>query len=222
MDTVEGGSVFKAFAVRDFRVDELPTSNRSYESFLDVSATRRDTFELHLSRTHLAFGMPSFGHQWVDTEIAPLSWASGVVQLGHHTYNPTKGTGGNSGGGPGAGAPNTWHWDNVHISPAFPFTLLAGDRRVINETTSPEVAFPGASPDGAHLRFMGIGDDLQVSFDRGATWQPAVKQRMRKEADEHFKSYWTPIPTGVERVLFRGSDAWFGPWMVRDISIWAL
>ena len=58
-------------------------------------------------------------------------------------------------------------------------------------------------------------------FDGGETWTPAVRQALLKAADEHFKSYWTPIPAGVDRVLIRGADGWFGPWMVRDISIWA-
>jgi len=222
MDDVAGETVFRAFVVHEFRVEPVPGSSTGYERFLTPSAIQRDTFELRLSRTHLSFGMPDFGYRWVDASVSDLVWTRGVVQLAHHSYNPTKGTGSNAGGGTGLGAANTWHWDNVSIAPAMPFTMLRADRRFVDATTPPRVAFSAAAPHGAHLRFAGIGENLELSVDGGATWQPALKQAQMKAADEHFKSYWTPIPAGVDSVQFRGSEGWFGPWMVRDIAIWAL
>ena len=136
-----------------------------------------------------------------------------------HSYNPTKGSGGNAGGGPGSGAANTWHWDNVSIAPAVPFTILRADRGAVDAAEA-DVRFPVASSPGAHLRFLGVGNDLEVSFDAGASWQPAVRQAALKGADEHFKSYWTPIPPGIDHVRIRGVDGWFSPWMARYISLW--
>jgi hypothetical protein len=221
MDTIAGQTAFKAFVVRDFAIESLPGSVQGYEGFLTPSAVNRDVFELRLSRTHLSFAMPAFDRRWIDADVPPLSWASGVVQLGHHSYSPTRGFGGNVSEAPGSGSANTWHWDNVSMSPATPFTMLRADGRFVDATTPAEVIFPSPSPPASHLRFMGIGNDLEVSVDNGETWQPARLQMQTKGAEEHFKSYWTPIPAGVSSVLLRGTDGWFGPWMVRDISIWA-
>lgn len=222
MDDIAGETVFRAFAVRDFNPEPIPASSTGYERFLTPSAVQRDTFELRVSRTHLRFGMPELGYRWIDAPLPELPWTMGVVQLAHHSYSPTKGSGSNAGGGPGSGSANTWHWDNVSMAPARLFTLLRADRRFVDSTTTTAVWFPAAAPQSAYLRFAGIGEDLELSVDGGATWQPALRQAQMKAADEHFKSYWTPIPAGVDSVQFRGADGWFGAWMVRDISIWAL
>jgi hypothetical protein len=60
-----------------------------------------------------------------------------------------------------------------------------------------------------------------VSFDAGKTWQPAGLQAQSKTVEEHFKSYWMPIPAGTISVQIRGNDWWGGKWLVRDISVWA-
>ncbi|MBE0697421.1 MAG: hypothetical protein IH586_10905, partial [Anaerolineaceae bacterium] len=75
-----------------------------YEDFLTPSAMRRDTFELRISRTHIKFGMPAYNFWWYDKTIPALDWTVGVVQFGHHSYNPKKDCSGC--------LPNTWHWDN--------------------------------------------------------------------------------------------------------------
>ena len=86
--------------------------------------------------------MPAYNLVWVDADIAPLNWSQGVVQLNQRTYNPNKACDFD-----GTCGPNTWHWDNVSVSPAAPFTILRASRRFVDETTSPEVTFPcrGAS-----------------------------------------------------------------------------
>ena len=73
---------------------------------------------------HLRFGMPAYSLAWVDTALPDLGWAQGVVQFGHHSYNPTKEC-------PDC-TPNTWHWDNVTIDPAVPFNITRGDRRYVD------------------------------------------------------------------------------------------
>jgi hypothetical protein len=209
-------SKFKGEVVRDFEVFPLPGTPQSwlgYESFLTPSASRRDTFELRLSNTHIKFGMPDYDFWWLDTPIEPLGWTQGVLQLGHHSYNPRKEC-------PNC-APNTWHWDNVSIEPAVPFTLLRADRRYVDESTAATVNFAAPAPANAHLRFAGIGNNLEVTFDHGVTWQPAQMQSLRRAADEHFKSYWMPVPAGTTAVAFRGDPWWGAGWHVRDMSIWA-
>ena len=188
----------------------------AYDTFLQPDAKRRDTFELRLSRSHLRFGMPEYNFYWIDNDIPQLNWAQGVVQFGHHSYNPLK----------DCLVPcsaNTWHWDNVEISPAHPFNLIKAAQRYVDPSTGESVSFEQPAPQGAHLRFAGIGNALEVSFDDGKTWQAAQLQAQDESyfKDEHFKSFWTPIPAGVQQIQLRGQNWWGGDWHIRDISIWA-
>lgn len=211
------GARFKAKMVNQFDVQELKTQeSRGYEQLLTPDAKRRDTFELRISQTHLKFGMPDYDLWWIDTEIPPLDWSQGVVQLGHHSYNPLKEC-------PDTCAANTWHWDNVYISPAKPFTILRADKRYVDEETTATLNFPAPAPQNAHLRFAGIGNNLEVSVDGGTIWQAAQLQAQQEEllAEEHFKSYWMPIPAGTSSVQLRGEAWWGAGWHVRDISIWS-
>lgn len=134
------------------------------------------------------------------------------MQFGHHSYSPEKCD---------DCAANTWHWDNVSIEPATPFTILPADTRYVNEDTDAEVSFDEPAPENAHLRFAGIGNDLEVSLDGGDTWIEAQLQAQERYANELFRSYWTPIPAGTTDIQIRGDDWWGAGWHVRDISIWA-
>lgn len=215
MDTFNGQTIFKATLIHEFAATELPlASTDGYERVLTPDAKRRDTFELRISREHLRFGMPAYSLTWVDTALPDLGWAQGVVQFGHHSYNPTKEC-------PDC-TPNTWHWDNLAIRPSAPFTIIPAARRSLGPADNPTVEFPAPAPPGAHLRFAGIGTNLELSFDGGASWQAAQRQAQRGEAPEHFASYWAPIPAGVQRVQLRGASWWGGDWHVRDLSIWSL
>jgi hypothetical protein len=211
-------NAFTASIYRDF--NEVPVegefSLQAYDSFLTPDAKRRDTFEVRISRTHLSVGMPGYNFKWIDSEIQDLGWSQGVVQFGHHSYNPSKDCSAPCG-------PNTWHWDNVQIAPARPFTMIKADRRFVDADVSSTINLARQTPENAHLRFAGIGPGLEVSFDAGKTWQPAQIQAQDTEflKDEHFRSYWMPVPSGTERVQFRGQDWWGGSWYIRDISVWA-
>jgi YD repeat-containing protein len=68
-----------------------------------------------------------------------------------------------------------------------------------------------AAPEGARLRFAAVGSDIQVSFDAGATWQPAQLQRQQRTNPACFHSYWTPAPAGTTRVAFPGLGDLAGP-----------
>lgn len=155
---------------------------------------------------------------WFDVAIdPPLTWDQGVVRIGHHSYTPDKDC---KKPGDRSCQPNTWHWDNVEISPAVPFTILHADRRYV-DTENPSVVFEKPAPDGAYLRFSAIGSNLEVSFDQGKTWQLAIKQTQKKDVEDHFSSYWTPVSSGVTSVHFRDQRWSGGDWHARNISIWS-
>jgi len=209
-------SRFKADVVRNFNAEMLsrtPEGWQGYEYILDPSPKKRETFELRISDTHIKFGLPEYDFWWVDTDIASLGWQKGVVQFGHHSYNPTKGC--------DSCEPNTWHWDNINIEPALPFTIIGAERRYVDEDTDASVHFATPAPENAHLRFAGIGNNIEVSMDGGATWQLAALQAQEKQADEKFRSYWMPIPAGTTDIQIRGEKWWGAGWHVRDISIWS-
>ena len=160
--------------------------------------------------------MPAYNHWWIDTRTADLGWSQGIVQLGHHSYSPFKCD--------GRCQPNTWHWDNVGIEPAVPFTIVPGDRRWASEEQGTTVEFAAPAPPESHLRFAAIGTGLEVSFDGGATWQVAEARPIRegKDATNTFLSYWTPMPAGATSATLRGRDWLAGSWRARDFSIWSL
>ena len=222
MNTFNGGTNFTAEVYRDYVATPIPGPGSgfdNYENHFTPDAARRDNFSAQLTRSHLTFGMPAYGLTWIDGDIpgGPLDWTAGVVQFGHHSYNPLKDC--------TASVPctaNTWHWDNISISPSTPFSIARADRRFVDPTTPPTMEFASPAPTGANLRFAGIGTNLEVSFDRGATWATAKLQHVGQPlVEEHAKSYWTPMPAGATSATFRGTNCWCGLWMVRDASIWS-
>ena len=222
-------SAFEAYLINDFVEYKLPVaSSAGYESILTPISTRRDTFELKISKTHLSFGMfkpASPGDStarsltWIDTPIPELPITRGVIQFGHHSFNPDLarnpalpvGTGG------------TWHWDEFKIAPAVPFTIItpvAGARRYADQDSS-SVTLASPTPAGSYLRFAAYGGGLQVSLD-GGKWIKAVQQDEKFNFPDRFHSYWMPIPAGVKSVSFRNVGGFnVGTWIVRDVAVWS-
>jgi hypothetical protein len=214
MSSFNSETVFMASVVRNFAVQDVQRKAWSgYEKALTPDAKRRDKFELQITRTHIKFGMPAYNLWWIDSDIANLGWDSGVVQLGHHTYTPTKDCT-NCG-------PNTWHWDNVVIDPARPFTIVRAQQRLVDQTSRPTVTFGQAAPANAHLRFAAFGEAIELSFDGGATWQAAQKQAQKKDDPYHARSYWTPVPEGTTSVQVRAQAILNYGWHAQDFAIWA-
>ncbi len=206
-----GDTKFRAYVINDHVATELPSNWGPLEQTLKMDETRRDTFEFRISSTHVKFGMPGYNRWWIDSSFANLGWNSGVVQLGQHAYNPTKDVG---------GQPGTIHWDNLVMSPAIPFTVLRADYRYADDDGQ-SIRFEAPAPVGSHLRFSAVGL-VDVSFDGGKTWQRATRQAQELAKPEHFSSYWMPIPTGTQQVLFRGeADDWFDRWFAKDFTIWS-
>jgi len=220
-DQFGSGSGFRVEVIRNYQVTLVNTDTNSYfEEVLTPDAKRRDTFELTISNNRVKFGMPAYDMWWADTAIAPLNWSSGVVQLGHHSYNPSKACEYD-----GTCGPNTWHWDNVSLNPADPFTITKATERFANPGDQ-TVVFESPAPQNSKLRFAAIGR-VSVSFNGGSNWQAAqIAQGSAQAAglhrEEHFSSYWMPIPAGSQSVMFRfEADDWYhGPYMAKDITIW--
>lgn len=215
MDGDREATFFRAAIVRDFQAQEVKSGGQDpYQKVLTADAKRRDTFELRISRTHVAFGMPQYNLWWVNTDIEDLGWDTGVVQFGHHTYTPTKSCS-NCG-------PNTWHWDNISIQPARPFTRIPGQPRMIDEASDPIITFERPAPLHAHLRFSAFGNTIEVSFDKGASWHPAKKQAQEHDRRYQAYSYWTEVPAGVTDVQLRGQGILNYGWHAQDFAIWSL
>lgn len=218
---------FNAVTLKDFvetRVEGICCPN--WGRFLVPSQVRRDTFEFRISRTHIKAWMPAYNQTFIDRDIAPLDWSQGVVQFSEHTYASTKGcvqynpanqadfdniTSDN--------CPNTWHWDNISISPAVPFTILKGDRKWVG-AEAPVLTLNGPTPPNAKLRFAALGDNIQYSVDNGATWLTAQRANEQGNDPGHWRSYWTPIPAGATTVRFRGTNNEY-QWVADGISIFA-
>jgi hypothetical protein len=217
MSMFNGETTFRCYQIDNFVETEV-TDNwwDSLDSRLAAagrapSGSQRDTFQLVLSSNHLKFSSTTIpGWVGCDSALSQLNFTKGVVQLGHHSYNPTK---------DGSGEPQTRHWDNVSISPAAPLTIIRADRRYVN-SSSQTLSFKSAAPSGASLRFSGNGNNIEVSYDGGTTWTAARLQPAQTNVDR-FKGYFTPIPQGTTSVKLRGADTFNGPFFTQDFAIFA-
>lgn len=227
---------------------EFRPFSSDYDSFLDYrslltpSAARRDTFELRISKTHLKFCLLTANYSaanvgpngettpkqinacWVDKNITTLPFDKGIVQFGHHSYNPQKDCEPTS-----PCLPNTWHWDTVSMSPTIPFTMIKPDKRIImKDDVNKTVTFASPAPANSFLRFSALGR-IEISFNNGTTWQVAQRQPVQPVPayhPEHFSSYFIPIPQGTQSVQVRFSaDDWYNTGFgmaFRDPAIWSL
>jgi len=170
------------------------------------SATRQ-TFKLTVANGRMKFERlaSATATALVYFDVAEtVNFSSGIVQFGHHSYNPTK---------DGAGVPATWHWDNISVEPATPFTIVKADRRY---TEGGAVNFASPAPSGAYLRFSAV---CRVTVD-GAPVTPV--KPVQDEAK--FSSYFLPIPVGTQSATIGfAPDGWYtGPCLAKDFSIWSL
>jgi hypothetical protein len=235
---MQGGcNCFEPSVWRNYVKQTLPADMfHGFDTFLEPSATRRDTFELHVSRDHIKFGMPDYNHWWVDTAISPpLTWNLGLIQLNQRSYNVEKscatpdhpeseltnasGTVDNAYGATHC-PPNTWHWDNIQIQPGVSFAMLRADRRVVDAQHAQAVTFPTPAPPNAHLHFVAGGVPLEYSLDGGASWQAAQIMGRPLNKVEHGEAYWQPVPQGTQNVMIRGYDHGTLKWAAQDIAIY--
>jgi hypothetical protein len=146
---------------------------------------------------------------WDIAATAPF--ATGIVQFGHHSYDPTK---------DGAGVPATWHWDNLAImnraDKDTAFTIHRAAPRQL--TRAGTVTFP-AAPFGAYLRFAALCRPIVNGV--ASKSQPATGPLNPSTAS----SYFVPIPAGSTSAMidFAAND-WYTPnygCFARDFHVWA-
>ncbi len=205
-------------------------------TFLTPSSTRRDTIEIHISKTHLKIGMPAYDKWFSDATIDPLLFDKGIVTFEHHSYNPKKGSRlapcppGTTAGVDCFAEPTTMHWDNISISPSLPFTMIHGDREFVGPGLPDTITLSTPAPAHSYLRFIGISGlsvptgGMQVSFNGGTTWQKAALQDGDlevKENDEFFDPYWMAIPSGTSTVKVRAENGWWGAWHARNFAVFS-
>ena len=208
------GSIFIGEVFTNFTSKDVTAAVPCLEDVIKPSAVTRSNFELDISTSHIRFVVPGTSLAWVDTAVN-LPFDHGVIQWGHHSYSPDKGC--------IASEPcrDTFHWSNVSITPAVPFTMLRPNGTASVHQAAQTLRLPRPAPTGSFLRFAGLGE-ISVSFDGGSTWQAAQRQHQVGTAPEHFSSYWTPVPTSATSLTFSGQPNVFGEdWWAQDVAVWS-
>jgi hypothetical protein len=206
---------------------------------LTESAARRDTFRVQLSATHISMCLVGndagqsytyrgrAGFCWVDTNLPtplnPAIWGNqSTVQLDHRVYNAEKECSTDEDAlniihnpfGDANCPPNTWHWDNVSINPAVPFSVIRPTQDFRLTNPSPQtVTFTAPAPANTNLEFITAGTNslIQVSFDGGGTWLPGILQpALMPGHDESAEMVWMPVPIGTQSVQVRGAYGFWG------------
>lgn len=164
-----------------------------------MSAQARTTFQVDITPGHIKLWLPAFNHVLAEGDIPALGWNKGVVTFGHFAYSADKGANPFTGAccEVGQGEPNTWHWDNLSVSPSIPFTIVKPDHR--STRTGDVFQFSAPAPANAIMRFeaWSRNDGVRVSFDDG----PLVKPTMTglHTFQEQPVNYIVQVPPGVTR-----------------------
>ena len=197
--------------------DFTPLRNLTPEGVNDSAV--RQPFKFVISKTHIRFEMmPSATNVCAtkpreclltDMDVDASGFTQAVVQFAQHSYNPTKDN---------AGAPATWHWDEFNLSPSIPFTLIKSPTRIVSDETP--VHFNAPAPANSYLRFSATASTVEVSINNGQSWQTARETSASSSAQHLARSFFTPIPAGVQDVRFRLGNTSNGK-HARDFSIWS-
>ncbi len=134
-----------------------------------------------------------------------LGFDRAIVQFGHHSYTPSKDC---LLAGHGRCGPNTWHWDNVKISPSIPLTFNKIGRL---DAAGSITVMPG------WLRFAARG---ATELNWGSGWVKATPVNGPHGNIGQFASYFVRVPEGVTMVQIRGKESWAGAWRAKEISVW--
>lgn len=213
-----GNGALCASVIREFEITRLPCD--AWQPLSDVippSATVRTAFEIRVSPTRVRVGVPDLDLWFVDAPLdRPLPFREALVQFAHYSYTPLKCD--------GCSAPNSWHWDDVRISPSRPFTVLRGSPRLfVHESGTVTLRAP--APVGARLRFVSRGRAVDFSTDGGTTWRAAEQQRVSRTNDPVVQ-YWAPVPAGTREIMLRpGAKLTWWPhddqWVISDPAVFA-
>jgi hypothetical protein len=190
--------------------------------FVPFSDTRRDTYEIRITKEKIKKFIKSDGQMKFVSEFAiPGGFKANeaVVQFAQSNYRTRQDGGGCS---EDCGTlPNTWHWDNVEIYPAIPYKLVNAQEMYLTQTERfnslpKKVTFKAAAPANARLIFRGwdMQNKPKISFDNGANWQ--VVNYVRPSPDTigynppgipDALSYSVAIPAGQTSVLMNGNGS---------------
>lgn len=203
-------SFFFAEIIRNFQVEHIIQDQFYIDEVTTPSALVRSTFKLEISKTSLKFGMPDYNRYWINTNVNPaLTWSTGMVQIGHHSYNPTK----------DGGIPGTWHIDNFSMQPIKPKGIIYPDSRVVTVNGN-TVHLPAPTTVDTRMRFNGyVGDYVDVTFDTSNPVRVLATASEKPETRDHFRTFWVDVPIGTQTISFNGPSG-FLYWRIKDISLW--
>lgn len=188
----------------------LSRANDGIPASVDQSATRQP-FKLTIANGRIRFerlaSATAPGLVFWDIAATP-SFASGVVQFGHHSYTPEK---------DGAGVPATWHWDSIDAQPSTQFTVIHSLDRYTQGGT---IQFANPAPANAFLRFAAI---CAVKVNgQSVSRQPSTNDGYPLHTD-HQSSYMVPIPQGsTSATIALTSDYYTNDCIAQDFAIWSL
>jgi hypothetical protein len=169
------------------------------------SKVTRTPVRIVLSRTSLTLSYPTVPGASLTVNFADLGWDQGVIQLGHHSYDPLKDC--------DTCAANTWHWDNVSVNPARLFyQRQATPERTgapIYDSDPRSLSFGNPAPANSSLMFAG-SCGIHVRDTPTSPWRESTIIGPN-DHPEHVQSYRVSVPQGSTGIQFKFEDnQWFG------------
>lgn len=214
-----------------------PSPAVNIRPFVSVSDTRRDTYELRITKNKvkkLVKNSSTGQMTQVDEFDIPGGFPANeaVVQFLQSNYRTRE-----NGAIPCGGcvtSPATWHWDNAEIYPAIPYKMI-GSNEMSAVQTSPEslsqkITFKEPAPANARMLFRGwdFNNQPKVSFDNGASWQIASAVRPPNDYGPlgfggvpDLLTYSIPVPSGMTSVLMNGNGNCFDGTCADRLYAWA-
>ncbi len=175
----------------------LGTLTIPYSGFGGQSKVTRTPVKIEIGRTSITLSYPTISGASTTVNFSDIGWSQGIVQFGHHSYTPLKDC--------TNCAPNTWHWDNISISPAKSFyQRQATPERTgapINDANPRSLTFGNPAPANAELVFSG-NCGVQVRDSSSAPWRTTTIVGPNNHP-EHTQSYRVTVPQGSTGLEFR-------------------
>jgi hypothetical protein len=200
-----GSTQWEIEIIRDNVVQTVGTLTIPYAGFGGQSKVTRTPVRIVVGRTSLTMSYPTVPGASRTVSFPSLSWTQGIVQFGHHSYTPLKDC--------TNCAANTWHWDNIRISPARLFyQWQATPERTgapIHDSNPRQLSFGKPAPSNAELVFSG-NCGVQVRDTPTSAWRDTTIIGTGRA--EHTRSYRVTVPAGSVGLSFRFVDnGGFGP-----------
>lgn len=215
-NTGGNNSISRLIVTRDGTHEEYQVGSGTLRGGVTAAnqAATRQTFRLTIERDHVRFerlaSSTASAQVYYDRDITPLRFDQGIVQWGHHAYDPTKDS-----------PIQTWHWDSFSIEPSIPFTMIHADKRYTMVENGPGelITFDSPAPANAYLRYVAVGTPY-ISID-GGPYIAGTRQWEAGNDPAKASSYWQPIPEGTQQIRVRmGARGWYNNELIfHDASI---